>query len=117
MSKIVDGNGVEIKVGSRIQFAGNQSAPPDVGTVTNIKNVHEIWAAWDDENGIQAHFPAGSMNFLVIPQINKEIIVILHTNHGDVRTAYPMALKDEAIKQFESYIESGKVATMTYGVL
>ena len=115
MSILVAANGVEIKVGSRIQFAGNSYVGPDVGIVTEINSANEIWATWEADG--DAHFPAGSMKFLVIPQINKEIIVILHTEHGHVQTAYPMALKDEAIKQFEAYIESGKIAAIKYGVL
>ena len=119
--KFFDHKGTEIKVGSRIKFIGNHLVNPDVGTVTSIIPLYEGcegWATWDSDNQSNS-FDVRSKSFHVIPEekINQEIIVILHTKNGDVRTSYPVSMKVEAIEQFDSYIERGKVASMTYGVL
>lgn len=42
-----------------------------------------------------------------------EVVVILHTVNGDVRTAYPVAMIADALAHFAQYIVDGKRATMT----
>lgn len=42
-----------------------------------------------------------------------ELIVILHTSVGDVRTAYPMSKKADAFAHFDAYLADGKRATLT----
>lgn len=44
-----------------------------------------------------------------------EILVILHTGHGDVRTSYPSEKQAEAIALWKGYVDSGKKATLTTG--
>jgi hypothetical protein len=42
-----------------------------------------------------------------------EILVILHTDHGDVRSVYPSHKQAEAIALWKGYVDSGKKATLT----
>jgi hypothetical protein len=42
-----------------------------------------------------------------------EILVILHTDHGDVRSVYPSHKQAEAIELWKGYVDSGKKATLT----
>jgi hypothetical protein len=119
--KFFDHKGTEIKIGSRVKFIGNESSDfrdHDVGTVTRFDYMGDAWATWDSDGDSNCFMP-GSTKFHVITEekINQEIIVILHTKNGAVRTAYPVSMKAEAIEQFDSYIKQGKVASMTYGSL
>lgn len=45
--------------------------------------------------------------------VPKEIIVILHTAGGDVRTAYPEGDMDSAIERFKQYVSDAKHVSMT----
>lgn len=42
-----------------------------------------------------------------------EIKVILHTAQGDVTTAYPSHMIDEACKLYKQYFEAGHKVSMT----
>lgn len=44
-----------------------------------------------------------------------EILVILHTEHGDVRTSYPSHKQAEAIALWKGYVDGGNKATLTTG--
>lgn len=41
-----------------------------------------------------------------------EIIVILHTESGDVRTAFPVEQSEDAMSRFMGYVFVGKRASM-----
>lgn len=44
--------------------------------------------------------------------MKKEIIVILHTQSGDVRTAFKESEKQDAWERFTGYLRDGKQASM-----
>lgn len=44
-----------------------------------------------------------------------EILVVLHTEHGDVRSTYPSHKQAEAIELWKAYVDAGKKATLTTG--
>lgn len=48
------------------------------------------------------------------PKAPTEVIVALHTPNGDVRTAYPMTKKVDALIMVSSYIAESKSFTITY---
>ena len=45
---------------------------------------------------------------------NTEVSVILHTEHGDVVTCYPLPSFKDAVDHFRQLVESDKKASMQY---